>query len=504
MDRLIGIETEYGIARSDLEKVDPVEESVALVRARLSSPFRSEWDYTLEDPRQDARGFKADELLQDREERAFAETDRARAMTFQEMKSDLVLSNGARFYNDHTHPEYSSPECRGLFDLVAHDRAGEEILLECVRRRNEALGADVVRLYKNNTDYRGHSYGCHDNYLMARRVPFEKIISGLAPFLVTRQIFAGAGKVGLEIGTAYRRGIFQISQRADFIETLASVDTMAKRPIINTRDEPHADRDRWRRLHIILGDANLSEFATALKVGTTALVISLIEENAAPPEIALENPVEAVRQISRDPSVAWSVRMADGRTIGAIDIQRRYLAACQLRFSGRDSETAWVLENWEEVLDLLAADPRRLADRLDWVAKRALLEAFIAEEKLGWRDPWIQSLDLEYHNIDPERGLARGLEAEGRMVRLVEESRIKDAMIRGPADTRAAVRGACVEKFPGAIRSVQWERVIFSINGRERVLDLGSVIESAEARSLLERIEKARSPEELFAAPDGV
>src|SRR5207244_2272603 len=221
------------------------------------------WDYGLEDPQRDARGFRAAELLQDADESAYYEIDKNRTLSFEEIKSDLVLSNGARFYNDHAHPEYSTPECTTLREIVAQDKAGERILAECARRRNkQLLPHRQARLYKNNTDFVGHSYGCHDNFIMRRDVPWERIVQDVVPFLVTRQIFAGAGKMGIEgEGTAGQPGVFQISQRADFFSVLVSIDTMNRRPIVNTRDEPHADANRYRRFHVIIGDSNMSEIA---------------------------------------------------------------------------------------------------------------------------------------------------------------------------------------------------------------------------------------------------
>ncbi len=247
--RLFGIETEYGIAREDVETADPVVESMELVRAYLDGHFTRRWDYGGEHPHEDQRGFRVTELAQDKEEDLFAEQDAHRPFSFHDMKSDLVLPNGARFYNDHTHPEYSTPECRSLKDMVAHDRAGERILWMAAQRRNKALGGAMVQLYKNNTDFHGHSYGCHDNYLVSRALNFENLTRGLMPFLVSRQLIAGAGKVGRE---AQERGFvpggFQVSQRADFMEAELGVDTMHNRPILNTRDEPHANRERYRRL----------------------------------------------------------------------------------------------------------------------------------------------------------------------------------------------------------------------------------------------------------------
>ena len=272
MRPVFGIETEYGITIQGVDSVDVVTESIELVRSYTEHGAHMKWDYSLEDPHRDARGFHAPHLLQDTDESAYFEIDKHRPLSFEEIKSDLVLSNGARYYNDHAHPEYSTPECTTLRQLVAHDKAGERILAECARRRNLKLPpGQEVRLYKNNTDFSGHSYGCHENYLTRRAIEWERLVAGVLPFLITRQIFAGAGKLGIEgEGAAAQPGFFQISQRADFFSVLMSIDTMNKRPLINTRDEPHADASIYRRFHVIIGDSNMSEWATALKVGTTA------------------------------------------------------------------------------------------------------------------------------------------------------------------------------------------------------------------------------------------
>ena len=306
MSRLFGIETEYGIQVDGVEEVDVVVESMELIRCYLREDFVAMWDYGLENPRKDMRGFEVEELLNDKDETLHLQKDRERKIPLKDLKSDLIITNGARLYNDHTHPEYSTPECLTLRDLLASDRAGERILLQCARRRTEAREQGVVRLYKNNTDFDGHSYGCHENYLISRRIPFQQVIDGLLPYLVTRQIFTGAGKVGVEGDETADLGQFQLAQRSDFFECIASVDTMTRRPIVNTRDEPHAHASQYRRLHIILGDANMSEYATALKVGTALLVIELLEKQLLPATV-LADPVGAVKQISRDQSRTWAV-----------------------------------------------------------------------------------------------------------------------------------------------------------------------------------------------------
>src|ERR1700694_2846713 len=261
MKRVLGIETEYGITIQGAESVDVVGESIELVRSYTEHGAHMKWDYGLEDPHRDARGFRAAELLQDTDESAYYEIDKNRPLSFEEIKSDLVLSNGARFYNDHAHPEYSTPECTTLRQLVAQDKAGERILAECARRRNLKLPAgQEVRLYKNNTDFIGHSYGCHDNYLMQRDVPWDRIVSSILPFLITRQIFAGAGKMGVEgESTSSQPGLYQISQRADFFSVVVSIDTMNPPQLNNPAADPHVKASRYRRFHVILGDSNMSE-----------------------------------------------------------------------------------------------------------------------------------------------------------------------------------------------------------------------------------------------------
>jgi len=322
---LMGIETEYGIIREDLEDSDPVEESMNLLkRCELKSAYGL-WAYSQENSHRDMRGFTVAALAQDEEEDEFCVQDRQRPYTYWEMKSDRVLTNGARFYNDHTHPEYSTPECDKLFSLVAHDLAGERIVAECARLRNRDLGQNVTQVFKNNTDYSGHSYGTHDNYLIARRLPFETYVRGLVPFLITRQLYAGGGKVGYEGKNTPPHTGLQSSQRSDFIETILSIETMTDRPIINTRDEPHAS-ENFRRLHLILGDANMSPYATALKVGSTRLVLMLIGEEKLASPFVLEDPVAEIKLVSRDlTGRAVKLRRVDGGTVTPLEVQEWYL-----------------------------------------------------------------------------------------------------------------------------------------------------------------------------------
>ncbi len=472
MQRVFGIETEYGITIQGAESVDVVAESIELVRSYTEHGAHMKWDYGLEDPHRDARGFRAGALLQDTDESAYYEIDKNRPLSYEEIKSDLVLSNGARFYNDHAHPEYSTPECTTLRQMVAHEKAGERILAECARRRNLKLPeAETVRLYKNNTDFAGHSYGCHDNYLMRRDVPWERLVAGVLPFLITRQIFAGAGKMGIEAESGGGRpGVFQISQRADFFSALVSIDTMNKRPLVNTRDEPHADVNRYRRFHVILGDSNMSEWATALKIGTTAMVLELIERGTTP-RIEIAQPIEATKAISRDQNYDWTFELIDGRKISAIDVQRLYLNAAQ-KIGGDDAETKWSLAEWEAVLNDLERDIALTRDRVDWVAKKFLLDEFREEEKLSWTDPWLQAIDLEYHNIFPDQGLFYELVRQGSMRSTVTEEEIKSAIFAPPETTRAFFRGRSVARYNDAITSIQWDEIAFSNRARSHLVRL--------------------------------
>lgn len=497
---LFGIETEYGITREDLDKVDPVEESMELVRAHLTGGFERRWDYRGEDPHEDARGFRVSGLQQDKEEDDFAKIDAHRPFSFHEMKSDLVLPNGARFYNDHTHPEYSTPECRTLKDLLAHDRAGERIVQRAADRRNQHLGGTQVQLYKNNTDFHGHSYGCHDNYLLSRSLPFPQLVSGLLPFLVSRQLLAGTGKVGMEAQeSGFVPGAYQLSQRADFMEAELGVDTMHNRPILNTRDEPHADRAKYRRLHLILGDANMCEYATALKVGTTRLALDLLQRGVVP-KLKLDQPVAAIKQLSRDPDLKATVRLKDGRALSGLEIQEEYWNLASRGCAGSDPDADWVLHEWQDSLRLLKQDRAQLVGKLDWVTKQWLLETFVREERLAWDDPWLTSLDLEYHNMNPDRGLYLGLEAEGKTWRMTTERDIAQAVTAGPSDTRGGLRGLCVRRFPEQITTMQWERIQFSGGLRTRTLEMGDLFNPDDVQACAALFETAASPADALAA----
>ena len=470
---LLGMETEYGIIREDLEYSDPVEESMKLLKSCPQKSVVGKWAYSQENSHQDMRGFKVHSLAQDEEEDAFCAEDRKRPYSYLEMKCDRVLSNGARFYNDHTHPEYSTPECNSLFSLVAHDVAGERILAESAKIRNQELGEKAVQVFKNNTDYSGHSYGTHDNYLFPREIPFDLLVNTLLPFMVTRQLFAGAGKVGSENPkTSHYKGL-QLAQRSDFIERILSIETMTQRPIINTRDEPHASRNQYRRLHLIMGDANMSAYATALKVGSTRFVLNLIARGTTLPDIELENPVEDVLRVSQDKNRNAILKRNSGKTITALEIQEIYLEAVEKTFPEKDRESKWVIQEWRKTLNELKHSPDKLSNRIDWAIKEKLFSEFMESENLDWDNPMLQSLDLEYHNLDPDRGLYRGLEQEKEVYSLCTEKEISRAIEFPPEKTRAKIRGDAVSKESEKIKRIHWTGIEFE-NGD--LLDLTEVI----------------------------
>lgn len=507
MYRLYGIETEYGIAVEGRGANDLIAESIALVRSYAGKCVADRWNYRGEDPRRDMRGFSVDHLSTNPDDAQFDQSGGPR-LSIAEERSDRVLANGARLYNDHGHPEYSTPECSNLRDLVAHDRAGERVVWECALARMAAQSSSssssfagprdsitttsstprTIAIYKNNTDYSGASYGTHECYLMQRSVPPDALIQGLIPFFVTRQIFAGAGKVGA--GTQVDPG-FQLSQRAEFFTTDASVDTLHNRPIVNTRDEPHASPTKYRRLHVIVGDANMSEWATAMKAGTTSLVIGLLEQGWKPP-FKLNHPVGAIREISRDQTLQWMVCLEGGRSAYAIDIQRAYLEEARKRLAGLSADADWTLNEWDTILTDLSDNITSAADRVDWIAKRQMLEQYMAAEGMQWGDPIMQSLDLAYHDVDPDSGLYYGLEAAGQMRRLVTDARIASAMSCPPEDTRAFIRGMFVERFAPSVRSIGWNGIAFERNGEDLLLDMNPLVEE-NVRLLNEEFADAQS-----------
>ena len=466
--RIMGTEVEYGIAVPGQPGTNPMVTSSQIVNAygarpELARGGRPRWDYEEESPLRDARGFTYSGALYDPAE-ALADEDMGLA--------NVILTNGARLYVDHAHPEYSTPEVTNPRDLVLWDKAGEWVMLEAARRAATLPGNPHINLYKNNTDNKGASYGAHENYLMRRSTPFADIVTHLTPFFVTRQIICGAGRVG--IGQDGSGAGFQISQRADFFEVEVGLETTLKRPIINTRDEPHADADRYRRLHVIIGDANLSEIATYLKVGTTALVLSMIEDKVLQADLGLADPVSELRAVSHDPSLKHLMRLRDGRKLTALDVQWIYYERARAYVEDRygsdvDEVTADVLDRWEDVLTHLGDDPMQLADTLDWVAKLRLLEGYRQREGLSWSSPKLQLVDLQYSDVRPDKGLYHRMVRRGAMKRLFTDEQVAAAMTNPPVDTRAYFRGRCLAEYGSEVVAASWDSVIFDV-GRESLV----------------------------------
>jgi proteasome accessory factor A len=339
-------------------------------------------------------------------------------------------------------------------------------------RQSQQLTGANISLYKNNTDNKGVSYGAHENYLMSRTTPFAAIVSQLTPFFVTRQVICGAGRVG--IGQDGHQHGFQISQRADFFEVEVGLETTLKRPIINTRDEPHADAEKYRRLHVILGDANLAELSTFLKVGSTSLVLAMIEDGWLTDELRIAEPVRELRAVSHDPSLRHQVKLADGRSLTAVEIQREYWDRARKYVDDRygadlDPQTEQVLGEWDSALARLAEDPMQLAGELDWVAKLRLLQGFRERDGLDWSAPRLHAVDLQYADVRPDRGLYHRLVRRGSMRTLVDPESVAEAVSHPPTDTRAFFRGECLRRYPEAVAAASWDSVIFDVGQQSLV-----------------------------------
>jgi Pup amidohydrolase len=490
--KVCGIETEYGIVVRGAGDNNPVTASSLLINAYVAKlAGKVGWDFVDETPGNDARA--------DWRELVFPPEVETHLV-------NAVLTNGARYYVDHAHPEISTPECLTAHDVVVWDRAGEEILLESMEAAGWHLpaGGELV-VYKNNSDGKGNSYGCHENYLMARSVPFHKIVARITPHFVTRQVFCGAGKVGCELAGAGIDDVpFQLSQRADFFEEEVGLETTLKRPIVNTRDEPHCDPAKYRRLHVIVGDANMSEVATYLKVGTTAIVLAMIEDDAYPEELVITGPVKAIRQISWDPTLQTTVTLADGRRMRALEVQWALLAAATawarshgLSAVGADVG-ADVLARWEAVLTGLERDPDSVADQVDWVAKWRIVSGLMGRHGLGHRDAKLRAVDLQYHDLRAHKSLAR----RAGLACLVTEDEWRPAMTTPPDTTRAYFRGRCLAKYGSEIVAANWDSLVFDVGSdplrRVPMMEplrgtrtmVGSLIDSsATARELLDRLE---------------
>ena len=486
--KVCGIETEYGILVRGADS-NPVTASSLLINAYLAANSRKVgWDFEDEHPGSDARGFSVDDLL-------VPEIDTHLV--------NAVLTNGARYYVDHAHPEISTPECRTAREALVFDRAAEEIVWASMQAATALLpaGAEIL-CHKNNSDGKGNSYGCHENYLVAREVPFGRIVHQITPHFVTRQIVVGAGKVGCELpGLTANDVPFQISQRADFFEEEVGLETTLKRPIVNTRDEPHCDPNKYRRLHVIVGDANMSETATLVKLGATSIVLAMIEDDAVGDDLTLANPVAAIRQVSHDLSLRRTLLLRDGRRMTALEIQWALLQRAQRYASTHGLEAVGaevgdeVLALWEQILTGLERDPASVAHQVDWVAKRRLVEAYAERHDARPDDARLKALDLQYHDLRRDKCLARrvGLDV------LVDAADVRHAMTNPPETTRAYFRGRCLAKWPDEIVAANWDSMVFDI-GRDplrRVPMMEPLRGTAESVARL--IDESDTPAELLA-----
>jgi proteasome accessory factor A len=390
--------------------------------------------------------------------------------------SNVFLANGARLYLDvGSHPEYATPECDSILDLVTHDKAGERILEQLLIAASQQLHDEGIRgsiyLFKNNTDSAGNSYGCHENYLTSRRDDFGHYAEVLIPFFVSRQIYAGAGKV---LQTA-RGAMFCIAQRAEHIWEGVSSATTRSRPIINTRDEPLSDAERYRRLHVIVGDSNMSEYTTFLKVGATSILLRMLEDpTLVLRDMTLENPIRAIREISHDPTMKRLVRRANGREVSALDIQSEYLERAQRYAETRDLSPleAQALGMWEHCLTRLADDPLSLDREVDWVIKHKLIESYCARHELPLSDPRVALLDLQYHDIDRRRGLFYKMQERGMVERVTTDETIDKALEDPPQTTRARLRGEFIRRAKERKRdyTVDWVHLKLNDQAQRTVL----------------------------------
>ena len=393
--------------------------------------------------------------------------------------SNVFLANGSRLYLDvGSHPEYATGECDDIEQLVAHDKAGERILEDLARDAQSRLQDEGVTgeifLFKNNTDSAGNSYGCHENYLVDRAVNFDDIVQGVTAHFVTRQIFCGAGKIGVENQSQRRANMpanpfnFQISQRADFFEAEVGLETTLKRPIVNTRDEPHCDPRKYRRLHVICGDANMSQTATFLKVASTCVVLAMIEDGLFPKGLQLLDPVKAVQVVSSDPSLRCAIELRNGKEQTALNIQRE-ICALALDYLSQNPEcigtesAQLLIELWPKILDSIHDRTDFALRTVDWIAKERIIMAYAERHGIVGEDPKLKLLDLQYHDMRPAKCLA----GRANLIQLVDETLVDLAINEPPEDTRAYFRGKCVSKWPRDVVSANWDSMVVDIGGGE-------------------------------------
>ena len=496
--RFIGAETEYGITTPSAPELSPIVSSTHAVvaYAALHTKARSRWDFAAEYPLRDSRGF-----------------DLKRYSTVPVVDpnaigvANVILPNGARYYVDHAHPEYSAPECDNAWDAMVHDAAGNVVVQRAAQAlaQLEQQGASVldghepcppVRFYKNNVDGKGASYGSHENYLYSRETDFDAMAAALIPFFVTRQVVVGAGRVG--IGPSGEEAGFQISQRADYFEQEISLETTLNRGIINTRDEPHADADRFGRLHVIIGDANQSQTSNLLKFGMTALVLDAIESGVDFSDLQLTAPVEELERVSRDVTLQHRLQLADGRELSALEV----LAEYRQRVTATTEVDRKVLAAWDEAVALLAEDPLSAAHLLDWVAKYRLVRAYM-DRGIAADNPKLAAIDLQYADVDPDKSLYYALLRKGQMRELVSGDELAAAADTPPDSSRAYLRGRVLEKFGDAVAAASWDTIVLHahINGldKQAVLRLKEV-GSATATHVGQAVDEAGDVPELLEA----
>lgn len=497
--RIIGTETEFGILSNT--PFNPIRYSAELVDAYAAAgdgsptgPIR--WDYRGEDPLNDARGFRIEraaadpsQLTDDPGSMAPSGPVSVRRPSDVELAmpraSNTVLSNGARLYVDHAHPEYSAPETLGPLDAVLYDRAGEHIARDAMQIAGQS-GSEYI-VYKNNVDGKGATYGAHENYLVERSVDFDDVITALTPFFVTRPILCGAGRVGL--GQGSERPGFQISQRADYVENDVGLETTFNRPIINTRDEPHA-APRWRRLHVIGGDANLFDISNFLKFGTAAAVLWLVENGGVGLELdalAIADPVFETQEVSYDLDLTHRIGLRDGSSMTALEIQSAYARMCREAMEAAgplDDETKLLLDTWDEVLELLAADIYSAASKVEWVAKYQMLEALRQRSGTTWADAKLAAFDLQWHDLRAGRSIVDRLDNAGRIDRLFTPEQVSKAAVNPPETTRAYIRGALITAFPGAVHAAAWDSITID-SGEESLLRIPTLNPHAGTKELV-------------------
>ena len=457
--KVCGTETEFGIhVTGPGGETNPIAASSVLINAYVAELSRKVgWDFEDESPGQDARGFSREPSM---------------APEVETHLVNAVLTNGARYYVDHAHPEYSSPECASPLEAVLYDKAGEEILVRSMAAAAKTAGdGQQFVIYKNNSDRKGNSYGAHENYLMDRNVPFEQVVRHITGHFVTRQIYTGAGKVGTEAsfggGRRWPEVAFQLTQRADFFEEEVGLETTLKRPIVNTRDEPHADASKYRRLHVIVGDANLAQVAIWLKIGVTGLVLAMIEDGfTSARDLTLAAPVQAMHQVSHDTSLGLPLDLADGTTITALDLQwewhdlaRKYAEEQGLDAIGGEDEGRRLIERWESVLHSLETDADALSTQLDWVAKLRVIEAYRQRHELDWDDDRLAAMDLQYHDLRPAKSLFARLGTE----ELFSPAEIARAVTEPPPNTRAYFRGKCLQRWSSHVAAANWDSMVFDL-----------------------------------------